>query len=186
MISSTKVHILPSSTITLPWQNSRPVYVNSCKWHFFNLLLRKHKRQSLWEFRGTRVLKKISSCYRQLHYNWSSPANHHMDEELTCCAIQPKDNNHSSERDEKKKSQYLLLIAAVEKGDYGEYQRVTNTSVGKITSTEAFISPKYRGKTRTENICSSSFYINALHTALKRSRLHLNFSLLQPSSVADL
>lgn len=67
-----------------------------------------------------------------------------MDEELTCCAIQPKDNNHSSERDEKKKSQYLLLIAAVEKGDYGEYQRVTNTSVGKITSTEAFISPKYR------------------------------------------
>lgn len=86
----------------------------------------------------------------------------------------------------KKKSQYLLLIAAVEKGDYGEYQRVTNTSVGKITSAEAFISPKYRGKTRTENICSSSFHINALHTALKRSRLHLNFSLLQPSSVADL
>lgn len=32
----------------------------------------------------------------------------------------------------------------MEKGDYGEYQRVANNSVGKISSAEAFISPKYR------------------------------------------
>lgn len=174
MISSTKVHILPSITITLPWQNSRPVYVNSCKWHFFNLLLRKHKRQSLWEFRGTRVLKLVFPC--QSSHGWRT--------HLLCNPTKGQQSFKLTGRE--KKSQYLLLIAKVEKGDYGEYQRVANNSVGKITSAEAFISPKYRGKTRTENICSSSFYINALHTALKRSRLHLNFSLLQPSSVADL